>query len=71
MKDTLTVVQQFLTGAEERMGQLAVKAGQQYNLEIRFSNFKQISPTSPYVRSSVFLMTIDGRNVLRFTYFSF
>lgn len=50
MKDTHTVVQQFLTGAEERVGQLAVKAGQQYNLEIRFSNFKQISPTSPYVR---------------------
>ncbi|KAM0750533.1 hypothetical protein T439DRAFT_380431 [Meredithblackwellia eburnea MCA 4105] len=38
----------FMTGAEERVGRAEVKAGQSYELEVRFSNFKQINMKSPY-----------------------
>lgn len=44
----LTVALQFTTGAEERLGQLQVKAGRSYKLEVHFSNFKPINSTSPY-----------------------
>ncbi|WVR04181.1 hypothetical protein IAU60_001181 [Kwoniella sp. DSM 27419] len=38
----------FTTGAEERTGTLEVKEGHAYQLEVRFSNFKQLSAMSPY-----------------------
>ncbi|KAI5480122.1 beta-glucosidase [Pseudohyphozyma bogoriensis] len=38
----------FTMGTEERLGQLKVKAGQEYKMEVRFTNFRQINPTSPY-----------------------
>ncbi|ADV25102.1 beta-glucosidase [Cryptococcus gattii E566] len=38
----------FNTGAEERTGELNVEAGKLYDLEVRFSNFKQLNAMSPY-----------------------
>ncbi|WVF66947.1 hypothetical protein IAT40_001690 [Kwoniella sp. CBS 6097] len=38
----------FNTGAEERTGEVEVEAGRAYNLEVRFSNFKQLNAMSPY-----------------------
>ncbi|KAK1925989.1 glycoside hydrolase superfamily [Papiliotrema laurentii] len=38
----------FNTGAKERIGEIQLQAGQSYTLEVRFSNFKQISAMSPY-----------------------
>ncbi|WWD20488.1 hypothetical protein CI109_104964 [Kwoniella shandongensis] len=38
----------FNTGAEERTGEVIVGAGTEYNLEVRFSNFKQLNAMSPY-----------------------
>ncbi|KAM0752674.1 hypothetical protein T439DRAFT_298947 [Meredithblackwellia eburnea MCA 4105] len=38
----------FTMGAEERLGTLEVEAGKEYKLEVRFSNWKPINPTSPY-----------------------
>lgn len=38
----------FTTGSEERVGQLDVKAGKSYKLEVRFTNFKPLNSTSPY-----------------------
>ncbi|KAH8833090.1 glycoside hydrolase superfamily [Flagelloscypha sp. PMI_526] len=38
----------FTTGAEEVIAEVDVKAGQKYDLEVRFSNFKQLNAQSPY-----------------------
>lgn len=50
--DCLPLSIQFNTGAEERTGELNVEAGKSYDLEVRFSNFKQLNAMSPYVRIS-------------------
>jgi beta-glucosidase len=42
----------FNTGAEERTGEIELEAGKAYDLEVRFSNFKEISSMSPYVSLS-------------------
>lgn len=39
----------FNTGTEERTGEVKLEAGKEYQMELRFSNFKQISAMSPYV----------------------
>ncbi|KAH8928460.1 glycoside hydrolase family 3 protein [Atractiella rhizophila] len=38
----------FGTGAEEQVAEVHVEAGKLYDIEVRFSNFKQLSPNSPY-----------------------
>ncbi|WVQ62915.1 uncharacterized protein L199_001064 [Kwoniella botswanensis] len=38
----------FNTGAEERTGEVEVEAGKSYDIEVRFSNFKQLNAMSPY-----------------------
>lgn len=38
----------FTSGTEEKFGYKHFVASQSYDLQIRFSNFIQISPTSPY-----------------------
>ena len=38
----------FGTGAEEQSTEIQVEAGKSYELEVRFSNFRQLSPNSPY-----------------------
>ncbi|WWC87448.1 uncharacterized protein L201_002337 [Kwoniella dendrophila CBS 6074] len=38
----------FNTGAEERTGEVQVEAGKEYQVEVRFSNFKQLNAMSPY-----------------------
>ena len=38
----------FSTGAKERTAEIELVAGMSYQLEVRFSNFKQISAHSPY-----------------------
>ncbi|WRT65289.1 uncharacterized protein IL334_002232 [Kwoniella shivajii] len=38
----------FNTGAEERTGEVEVVAGTSYQMEVRFSNFKQLNAMSPY-----------------------
>jgi beta-glucosidase len=43
---------QFNMGAEEKTAEIEVEAGKAYDLEVRFSNFKQLHSTSPYVRGS-------------------
>lgn len=40
---------QFGMGSEEHTAEVDVEAGKVYQLEVRFSNFKQLSATSPYV----------------------
>jgi hypothetical protein len=44
---------QFTTGAEERTAIHDVESGQVYDLEVRFSNFKPLSPQSPYVSRTI------------------
>jgi beta-glucosidase len=39
-------------GAEEKTAEIEVEAGKAYDLEVRFSNFKQLHSTSPYVSVS-------------------
>lgn len=39
----------FNTGTEERTANITLVAGKPYEMELRFSNFKQISAMSPYV----------------------
>jgi beta-glucosidase len=36
-------------GAEEKVAEIEVEAGRVYDLEVRFSNFKQLHTSSPYV----------------------
>ena len=50
----------FNTGTEERLGEIELEAGRSYQLEVRFSNFKQISAMSPYVSKQPILSSRSG-----------